>query len=121
MAAANGITHFVATPHANDLYVYDRAIIRVRRSDDMRNPVRRRHPAHFDSYIPRLGPVINLRQNMAMNVDHEIIFTSECADLQARLEHIPNQSGSSDELRVHVSLLPCRRRASCQGDALATP
>lgn len=29
MAAADGITHMVATPHANDRYVYDRAYLQV--------------------------------------------------------------------------------------------
>jgi hypothetical protein len=48
----------------------------------MGDTVCRRHAAHFDGYIPRLGAVVNLRQNMAMNIDHEIIFTSECANLQ---------------------------------------
>jgi hypothetical protein len=30
----------------------------------------RRHPNHFDRYLPVFGPVVDARQNMSMKIDH---------------------------------------------------
>jgi hypothetical protein len=43
----------------------------------MSNAVRRRHAAHLDGYIPGLGAVVNLGQKVAVDVNHEVIFTQD--------------------------------------------
>src|SRR5208283_5678776 len=45
-------------------------IVGVWRGHRMCNAVRRRHSAHFNRDIPRLGPVVDFREKMAMNVNH---------------------------------------------------
>jgi len=40
------------------------------------NSIRRRHAAHFDGHIPGLGTVVDLGQKVAMDVDHDVVFTA---------------------------------------------
>ncbi len=46
------------------------AVVGVRRSHQVGDPVGRRHPAHLDRHVPGFRPVIDLGQDMAVNVDH---------------------------------------------------
>jgi len=46
-------------------------VVGMRRGDQMRDPVGSRDAAHHDRHLQRLRPVVNARQRMTMNVDHQ--------------------------------------------------
>src|ERR1035438_3679577 len=52
------------------------AIVGVRRRHDMTNAVCGGHAAHFDGRVPGLGTIVNLRQNVAVDVDHVTDYLS---------------------------------------------
>ena len=51
------------------------AIVSMGSGDRVGNAVRGGHTAHFDSHVPGLGTVVDFGQNVAMDIDHECIFT----------------------------------------------
>jgi hypothetical protein len=50
-------------------------IVGVGGGDSMGNTVVCGHAAHFDGDIPGLRAVVDLGQNVAVNVDHDVVFT----------------------------------------------
>ena len=48
------------------------------RGDDVFDAVIRRHATHLQRHVPRLGTVVHLRQNMAMDIDHENFAGEGC-------------------------------------------
>jgi len=51
----------------------------------MRDAIRRSHKAHFDGCLPGSGPVVDLGQKMAMDIDHGRVIRKPVLH---RLEHI---------------------------------
>jgi hypothetical protein len=47
------------------------AIISVGSGNGVRDAVRNCHAAHFHSYVPGFGAIVNFRQNVAVDIDHE--------------------------------------------------
>ena len=43
----------------------------------MRDPIRSGHAAHLKGYLPGLGTVVNLGQDMGVNVEHELVSILE--------------------------------------------
>src|SRR5580692_7271802 len=78
--------------------IVDIAIISMRRGYDMGNAVRRRHAAHFDGYLPGLGAIVNFGQNVAVDVDHEVVFRP---DLYTRSFTPENSATLTLTIRTH--------------------
>src|SRR4029077_2724631 len=69
----------------------------------MGNSVSRRHAAHFDSYIPGLGTVVDLGQKVAMDVDHDVFTTFNNL----------NKSICNTTIRTHPAAKHRRPSAAC--------
>ncbi len=50
-------------------------VVGMRSGDGVGDSVSRRHPAHFDGNLPGFGAVVDLGQKMAVDVDHDVVFS----------------------------------------------